>query len=134
MSHLLISRDGPYQYRYRKYRHIGTFFSIGSIGISSQHKFYYTNMQYRSNRHIGKNVVSAHPYLIICFASNPLFPSSYFPMLSLDLRVIYFSTLLLTNESKGLKCHNCQYNFQFSIQFNSTVIGLQCHLTAWADT
>ncbi len=28
---------GRYQYRYRKYRHIGTFFSIGSIGIG-KHK------------------------------------------------------------------------------------------------
>ncbi len=27
---------GRYQYRYRKYRHIGTFFSIGSIGIGNQ--------------------------------------------------------------------------------------------------
>ena len=27
---------GRYQYRYRKYRHIGKFFSIGSIGIGNQ--------------------------------------------------------------------------------------------------
>ena len=29
---------GRYQYRYRKYRHIGTFFGIGSIGIGKQKK------------------------------------------------------------------------------------------------
>ncbi len=66
---------GWYQYRYRKYRHIGTFFRIGSIGIGNRKMLLFPAVSvsaisaYRQRsisgyRRIGGNMVSAHPYLI----------------------------------------------------------------------
>ena len=55
---------GRYLYQYRKYRHIGTFFSIGSIGIGNKKSIGIIGIsakQISAYRRIGKNVVSAHP-------------------------------------------------------------------------
>ena len=94
---------GRYQYRYRKYRHIGTFFSIGSIGIGNRKKLpicrecSFRQYWYRQYRHIGRGQyqhigVSAEksgigPSLIIWYNISPIPPVFFWPGLPIDKEI-----------------------------------------------